>query len=77
MAEAPQKPSPPSGTSKPSVESPDQTYYTWSTFFNILLGQAGDEEINKYLNVRDTLNEESDCKRCEKWRDWAFQSSML
>ncbi|OCK85980.1 mitochondrial inner membrane protease atp23 [Lepidopterella palustris CBS 459.81] len=64
-----------SAVPSPSSSQPDQTFYTWSTFFSILSGQASNAERQKYFDARDILREESDCKRCEKHRDYLFKYS--
>jgi inner membrane protease ATP23 len=55
----------------------DLSFYTWSTFFKALTGQATREETRQYLAARDIVREESDCKRCEESRDWLFQHSPI
>lgn len=59
----------------PSGVQPDDSFYTWSGFFKILSGQATQEETRNYFQTRDIVREESDCKRCEKYRDELFQRS--
>ncbi|KAF2141472.1 uncharacterized protein K452DRAFT_228490 [Aplosporella prunicola CBS 121167] len=60
----------------PSTE-PDQSFYTWRSFFSILSGQATPEERRQYLLTRDILNEERDIKRVEEHRDFLFQYSPI
>lgn len=55
----------------------DKTFYTWSTFFSILTGSASDEQRETYFKTRDVLNEETDCKRCEKDKKWLFDNSPI
>lgn len=62
--------------SRSSGEGLDETFYTWSTFFKILLGTATDHEANNYLNVRDVKNEDNDCQRCEQYKEYLFKYSM-
>jgi inner membrane protease ATP23 len=77
MPETPDGSPPQRTASKPtfSPPKPDATFYTWSTFFSILSGQASKEERQGYFLERDILKEESDCKRCETHRDYLFKYS--
>lgn len=61
----------------PPAPTPDKDFYTWSTFFGILAGTAGDKERSAYFNVKDTLNEQRDCARCEKDMAWLLQNSPV
>ncbi len=56
-------------------KNPDQNFYSWQSWFSILSGQATDYERRQYKLARDAANEESDCKRCEKQRDWLLKYS--
>jgi inner membrane protease ATP23 len=58
-----------------NAPKPDPVYYTWSNLFSILAGNATQEAQRKYLEERDELMEEKDCKRCEKHRDFLLQYS--
>ena len=60
---------------QPNETGFDPAYYTWSVFFRGILGTASHTDLKKYIQNRSILNEASDCKRCEKWRDWLFQYS--
>jgi inner membrane protease ATP23 len=53
----------------------DTTYYTWSTFFRALSGQATDTEMRAYIHTRSLLHESSDIARAEKHRDWLLAFS--
>jgi inner membrane protease ATP23 len=55
----------------------DPSFYTWQTWFKALSGTITIEEAQKYRQARDVIKEESDCKRCEKQRDWLFENSEL
>jgi mitochondrial inner membrane protease ATP23 len=75
-SKAPQEPT----TTIPKVTSsendPDITaFFTWSNLFKCLAGNCTPQEREKYLTARDIIKEESDCKRCEEWRDWNFKYS--
>ncbi len=70
---------PPTTTAKPSdpTAQPDKSFYTWSTWFSILSGQANSADRDAYLHARDTLKEESDCARCARHRDHLLQKSPV
>ncbi|KAF2198474.1 mitochondrial inner membrane protease-like protein ATP23 [Delitschia confertaspora ATCC 74209] len=60
-----------------NTPNPPPIYYTWSNLFSILAGNASDKTMRGYLEERDTVMEESDCKRCEKHRDFLLQYSPI
>jgi inner membrane protease ATP23 len=68
---------PPANTPEPINSSTDidPSFYTWQTWFKALSGSITTEERQKYMQARDVIKEESDCKRCEKQRDWLFEHS--
>lgn len=75
-------PPPPSSSSSnpsspPSKPDLDTSFYTWSNFFSILTGHAPPGAREKYLNIKDTLNEEKDCARCDQNKRWLFQNSPI
>jgi inner membrane protease ATP23 len=72
-------PPPPTTTPQPinAVADIDPSFYTWQTWFKALSGTITAEEAQKYRQARDVIKEESDCKRCEKQRDWLFENSMF
>ncbi|KAK5627802.1 hypothetical protein RRF57_003517 [Xylaria bambusicola] len=47
----------------------------WVNYFKILTGSITPEGAFHYRESRYVANEEQDCKRCEKWRDFALQHS--
>ncbi|KAF2485221.1 peptidase M76 family-domain-containing protein [Neohortaea acidophila] len=65
------------GTSTTTSPQIDRTFYTWSTFFSILTGSADSSTRDKYLNTRDLLNEEEDCRRCDENKKWLFKHSPI
>ncbi|KAK5686434.1 Mitochondrial inner membrane protease atp23 [Elasticomyces elasticus] len=66
-------PSPSSTANKPL----DPAFYTWSTFFSILTNTATPQARNQYFNTKDKINEEADCKRCDKDKTWLFAYSPI
>lgn len=56
---------------------PDKDFYTWSSFFSILTGSATRSEQDAYFRVKDGLNEEKDCARCDKDKEWLFKYSPV
>ncbi|KAF2763062.1 mitochondrial inner membrane protease atp23 [Pseudovirgaria hyperparasitica] len=73
---APQQPaSPPPST--PTDASQLNTYYTWSTFFNILLSRSTPTETASYFAARDLANEASDCARCTQTVTSLFKTSPI
>lgn len=67
----------PDTTSAPAAPVLDKDYYTWSTFFGILSGSASDKQREAYFKVKDDLNEENDCARCDKDKAWLLQHSPV
>lgn len=63
--------------SNPKVSPDDATYYTWSSFFSILTGNASTREREAYFRVKDTINAEADCKRCVRDTKWLFANSPI
>lgn len=61
----------------PAAPTPDQDFYTWSTFFNILTGGATPQEREAYFDIKDTINEERDIARAEKDRKWLLEYSPI
>merc|ERR1739838_973953 len=55
----------------------DEAWYNWSSFFNILIGRASDDETKKYFHMRGLKYEDQDCKRCEERREWLFEYSPV
>ena len=47
----------------------------WRNWFSLVTGQMTDEGKKQYRNDRDIRHEESDCKRCEKYRDHLLKYS--
>lgn len=62
---------------KTAAPTPDKDFYTWSTFFSILTGGASPREREAYFDVKDSINEERDCLRCEKDRKWLLEYSPI
>jgi inner membrane protease ATP23 len=61
----------------PSSQTLDKDFYTWSTFFNILTGGATPAERDAYFDIKDSINEDRDCLRCEKDRKWLLEYSPI
>jgi hypothetical protein len=61
----------------PTALTPDQDFYTWSTFFNILTGGATPQEREAYFDIKDTINEDRDIARAEKDRKWLLEYSPI
>jgi inner membrane protease ATP23 len=61
----------------PAAPKPDQDFYTWSTFFNILTGGATPQEREAYFDIKDTINEDRDIARAEKDRKWLLEYSPI
>jgi inner membrane protease ATP23 len=55
--------------------SGEDSYSKWRNVFSILTGQMTPEGKEQYRLARDIQNEEADCKRCEKQRDYLFKYS--
>jgi inner membrane protease ATP23 len=53
----------------------EDSYSKWRNVFSILTGQMTQEGKEQYRLARDLRNEEADCKRCEKQRDYLFNYS--
>ncbi|KAK3082206.1 hypothetical protein LTS18_013090 [Coniosporium uncinatum] len=69
---------PTSSASAPASPNDDPfTYYTWSTFFAALSGQASPHERAQYFRARDIANEESDVKRISSHVDYLYTYSPL
>ena len=70
-------------TDSPEVPPPEKTGYIpgedsatrWRNFFSLLTGQMTDEGKEQYRKDRDLRYEETDCKRCEKHRDYLLKYS--
>jgi hypothetical protein len=62
--------------SKMSVDDA-KTYFTWSNLFAAMAASPETGIRTKYLAVKDIVKEEDDCKRCESWKEWAFNTSTL
>jgi mitochondrial inner membrane protease ATP23 len=78
MADASQPPPAPSSTSPPTpTPQLDAAFYTWSNFFSILTNTADAPTRTAYFRHKDTLNEATDCARCEKDKQWLFQYSPI
>jgi inner membrane protease ATP23 len=60
-----------------AAPKPDQDFYTWSTFFNILTGGATPQEREAYFDIKDTINEDRDIARAEKDRKWLLEYSPI
>lgn len=52
-----------------------RTYYTWSNFFQALAADVRSDTRQKYFHVRELVNEQEDCEKCDKWVSQAFTSS--
>jgi inner membrane protease ATP23 len=76
MDDAPAKDHAPPAAKPMNAAEADFSFYTWSTFFNALLGRAEPVALKNYFAARDIVREEADCKRCEENRDWMFKNSM-
>ncbi|KAK4959861.1 Mitochondrial inner membrane protease atp23 [Elasticomyces elasticus] len=55
----------------------DPAFYTWSTFFSILTNTASPNDRTQYFRTKDRINEEADCKRCDKDKAWLFAYSPI
>ena len=77
MTESKPSPSPTTATGQTSPPPLDKSFYTWTTFFSILTNTAPPSTRNSYFHTRDTLNETTDCARCEKHKSWLFQNSPI
>ncbi|MCJ1473245.1 Mitochondrial inner membrane protease atp23 [Lambiella insularis] len=55
----------------------DGAYTSWRTWFSILTGRTHHQELQRYAKAKDIRNEEADCKRCEKQRDYLLQYSPV
>jgi len=62
-------------TASPASPDLDTSFYTWSTFFSLLAGRGKPGDREKYLQIRDVVNEERDCKKCEDYRDYLLKYS--
>ncbi|KAI9879440.1 MAG: Mitochondrial inner membrane protease atp23 [Pleopsidium flavum] len=72
-AEPPSNPS-----SKDTGYTPgDDNFSRWRNVFAILTGSMTQEGKELYRVARDERNEEADCKRCEKQRDYLLQYSPV
>jgi inner membrane protease ATP23 len=47
----------------------------WRNWYAILTGKMNEKGLEQYVQARDLRNEEADCKRCEKQRDYLLQFS--
>lgn len=47
----------------------------WRNWYAVLTGKMNEKGREQYVEARDTRNEEADCKRCEKQRDYLLQFS--
>ena len=54
----------------------NDTFTKWRNIFAVLSGSMTDEGTEQFRLDRDERNEKSDCKRCEKQRDYLLQYSM-
>ncbi len=70
-ADPPPKPSPKDTGYTPG----DDTFTKWRNIFAVLSGSMTDEGKEQFRIDRDERNEASDCKRCEKQRDYLLQYS--
>jgi len=66
-----------SETASPAISELDASFYTWSTFFTLLTGGGQPGDKKRYLDIRDTVNEERDCKKCEAHRDYLLKYSPI
>ena len=53
----------------------DETFTRLRNWFVLLMGNMNQEGIEQYANDIDLRNEEADCKKCEKRRDYLLQYS--
>jgi len=70
-----------SESQKPETAEPtgfipgDDAGTRWRNWFAILTGKMNEKGLQQYVEARDIRNEEADCKRCEKQRDYLLQFS--
>ncbi|MCJ1411329.1 Mitochondrial inner membrane protease atp23 [Ptychographa xylographoides] len=55
----------------------DETFTRLRNWFVLLMGNMNQEGIEQYANDIDLRNEEADCKKCEKRRDYLLQYSPI
>ena len=55
----------------------EDSFSKWRNVFSILTGQMTPEGKEQYRLARDLRNEEADCQRCEKQRDYLFKYSLF
>lgn len=55
----------------------DDSWTRWRNTFTLLKGGLTPEGKQQYRKARDDHNEEADIERCEKYRDYLLQYSML
>lgn len=75
----------PDDTTSPASGSQESTGYDPSdsfsaklgNFFRLALGRITDDGVRQWIKARDDLNEEADCAKCEKHRDYLLQYSRL
>ncbi|GAB7363717.1 hypothetical protein MBLNU230_g4285t1 [Neophaeotheca triangularis] len=70
-------PPPPSTPTAARNLEDDKTFYTWSNFFSILSGSATPTARAAYFRTKDTLNEATDCARCDSDKAWLFANSPI
>ncbi|KAF5026639.1 hypothetical protein F66182_1265 [Fusarium sp. NRRL 66182] len=68
--------------SKPVVNDPARTGFNpemswWLNYTKMITGGMTQEGKFHFREWNDTINEESDCKRCEDYRDWVFTYSPV
>lgn len=47
----------------------------WANYFRSVLGRTTEEELRQLKKARDDRNEEANCARCEKQRDYLLMYS--
>ncbi|KAF2836131.1 hypothetical protein M501DRAFT_997378 [Patellaria atrata CBS 101060] len=67
----------PSTGAENTTPEPDFSAYSWKNFFKAVAGTLSYDDAMKYLEARDTLKVEQDCKRCESDRDWLLKNSPI
>ncbi|KAI9773592.1 MAG: Mitochondrial inner membrane protease atp23 [Geoglossum simile] len=55
----------------------EDSFSKWRNVFSILTGQMTPEGKEQFRLARDLRNEEADCQRCEKQRDYLFKYSPI
>ncbi|KAL8704616.1 MAG: hypothetical protein Q9201_002202 [Fulgogasparrea decipioides] len=71
----------PDDQASPAPESNKDTGFElgdkWGNIYRLALGRVTDEGRRQWRNARDDRNEEADCAKCEKHRDYLLQYSPI